>query len=507
MNNVAFPSTSLRRHCGVVLAAAAILVAPLATSIPAPAYAAPAPESFAPLVDQLLPAVVNVYTTQKIKPRQGLATPFGAMPDDPQLEPFRKFFEQFGGGIMPGMPEEGMGGMQEVTSLGSGFIIDASGYVVTNAHVIADAEEISIKLHDNRELKAEVVGRDTKTDLALLKVESDKPLPFVKFGNSDNARVGDWVIAIGNPFGLGGTVTAGIISARSRSINAGPFDDFLQTDAAINRGNSGGPMFNLQGEVIGINTAIFSPSGGNVGIGFAAPASLAQPILKQLREHGRTHRGWLGVKIQLVSPEIAESVGLSKTHGALVLDITQKGPAAKAGVKSGDIITSFNSREVSEMRFLPRLVADAPIGKAVPMTVWRNGKNVTLNVEIGELQEDAPSKAAKKEAAEKAAPAPAGEMLLGMRMARVGDALRARYEIPADVDGLVVVELKRGGTAAQKGLRVGDVLLEIQGTTLQSAEDFKTGLKKASDAKRKHALLRIWRAGEALFITVPVDAK
>ncbi len=470
---------------------------------PLPAFARAAPESFAPLVDPLLPAVVNVYTTQKMKsPGAGVGMPFGGNPNDPNMQRFKQFFDQFGMEAAPGMPgNEGPEIEQETTSLGSGFIIDPAGYIVTNAHVIADAAEISVKLHDNTELKAKLVGRDPKTDLALLKVESKTPLPFVKFGDSDASRVGDWVIAIGNPFGLGGSVSAGIISARERSINAGPFDDFIQTDAAINRGNSGGPLFNTDGQVIGINSAIFSPSGGNIGIGFAVPSALAQPILKQLRESGHVQRGWLGVKIQEVNAQIAESVGLDKAGGALVLDLVKDSPAAKAGVKNGDVILSFAAKPVGAMRSLPRLVAETPVGKAVPIEIWREGKKQTLTTTIALLKDD--EEQAAKAPAKSSDKAAAGEQLLGMRLSKVSDALRARYKIPAELEGLIIIDIAPGSAVLKQGLRPGDVLQQLQQTPLTSTDILRKGLEQAAKAGRNFALLRVWRGGQSMFITVP----
>ncbi len=325
----------------------------LAVGAPLQAMSTEVPGSFADLVEKLSPAVVNISTTQKVKGGVGImGLPLDQLPDSPEFEPFREFFERFGN-----QGKDGEGAEREVTSLGSGFIIDASGYIITNYHVIDAAEDVSVTLSDKSQYSAKIVGKDKKSDLALLKVEAKKPLPFVELGDSDAARVGDWVIAIGNPFGLGGSVTTGILSARQRSIHAGPYDDFLQTDASINRGNSGGPLFNMQGKVIGINSAIFSPSGGNIGIGFAVPSTIAKPIIEQLKAFGRTHRGWLGVKIQEVSQEIAESVGLEKPMGALVLEADPQSPGGKAGIQAGDIITQYNGRDITEMRFLPRMVA------------------------------------------------------------------------------------------------------------------------------------------------------
>jgi serine protease Do len=336
-----------------------------APSVVTPAYARAAPESFADLAEKLLPSVVNISTTQLTK-KQGRGL---EVPQFPPGSPFEEFFRDFFDRNRPDSQP------RKSTALGSGFIVDPAGYVVTNYHVIENAEEITVILQDDTNLKAKIIGRDTKTDLALLKVEPTKPLPAVKWGDSDKSRVGDWVVAIGNPFGLGGTVTAGIISARKRNINSGDYDSFLQTDASINRGNSGGPMFNLKGEVIGVNTAIFSPSGGSIGIGFAIPARQASLIVNQLRKYGRTRRGWLGVRIQTVTDQIAESLELEGAGGALVAGVTKDGPAEAAGLKAGDVVLSFDGRKVKQMRELPRIVAETPIEKEVKLKVWRNGKS------------------------------------------------------------------------------------------------------------------------------------
>ena len=351
------------------IAGLSFLIALFAWSLAAHARAAP--ESFADLAERLLPTVVNIATTQVVETRRG--------------EEFEEFFKEFferRGGQPP--PQE----KRRASALGSGFIIDASGYIVTNHHVIKDADEITVRLHDDTLLKAELIGSDEKTDLALLKVEFDKPLPATTWGRSEKTRIGDWVIAIGNPFGLGGTVTAGIVSARQRDINSGPYDDFIQTDAAINRGNSGGPMFNLDGEVIGVNTAIFSPSGGSIGIGFAIPSDLAKNVVMQLRQFGEVRRGWLGVRIQTVTEELAEGLRLGKPRGALVASVTEDGPAEKGGILGGDVILEFDGRTVPDMRKLPRMVAETPIGQDVEVVVWRKGEKKTVTIHLGELDEE-----------------------------------------------------------------------------------------------------------------------
>ncbi len=339
----------------------------------------PALDGFADLAEKLLPSVVNISTTQTVKQDQKREHSAPGRPQFPPGSPFEEFFKDFfdHNGQRGDQPEAKP---RKATSLGSGFVIDPSGYIVTNNHVIADADEITVILHDDTNLKAELVGRDTKTDVAVLKVKTDKPLAAARWGDSEKARVGDWVLAIGNPFGLGGSVTAGILSARQRDINSGPYDEFLQTDAAINKGNSGGPMFNMDGEVIGINTAIYSPSGGSIGIGFAVPSNLAKAVAAQLvnePDHA-VHRGWLGVRIQAVTDEIAESLGLDKPHGALVASVNDNGPAQTGGIQPGDVILNFDGKAVPDMRHLPRLVAEESVGKTVPVKVWRKRQETTL---------------------------------------------------------------------------------------------------------------------------------
>lgn len=351
-----------------------------------PASAASMPGSFADLVQRVKPAVVNIATTEKVDGRSEMAPDMPGMPfppDSPMGEFFRRFF---GPGATMGQSRP-----REVHALGSGFIIDPDGYVVTNNHVIDGADEITVILEGGDRLEAKVVGRDAKTDLALLKIDADEPLPYVSFGDSDAARVGDWVVAVGNPFGLGGSVTAGIISARGRDIHAGPFDDFLQVDAPINRGNSGGPLFSTSGEVIGINTAIYSPNGGNVGIGFATPSSLARTVIAQLREKGSVERGWLGVTIQSVTDDIADSLGLDEAEGALVSKVLPDSPAASAGLQQGDVILALNGQRITRFKTLPRLVAEAKTGKPATVTVWRDGREKDVTVTIGRMPEDTAS--------------------------------------------------------------------------------------------------------------------
>ena len=380
--------------------------------------------------------------------------------------------------------------------------------MVTNNHVIQDADEITVILHDDTNLKAEVVGRDTKTDIALLKVATDHGLVAVPWGDSDHMRVGDWVLDIGNPFGLGGTVTAGILSARARDINAGPYDDFLQTDASINRGNSGGPMFNLSGEVIGINTAIFSPSGGSVGIGFAIPSALAHTVVAQLEEFGHTRRGWLGVRIQGVTPEIAESLGMPKPHGALVASVTPNGPAAAAGIVPGDVVTLFDGKEVGEMRRLPRIVADTPINKAVPVVVWRKGKQLTVQVKVGELEaaEESGLLANAGDEPGKAPPAPAAPVKafdqVGLKLAPLSAELRQQFEIAADAKGVVVTEVLTGSPAADKGIRAGDLILEVSQQEVTNPADVAALVGKARGEGKKSVLLLVDRGGDLRFVAL-----
>lgn len=447
----------------------------------AAAQAREMPTSFADLADKLLPAVVNISTTQTIKNPERIPE----MPQFPPGSPFEEFFKEFFERQM--RPDAAP---RRATSLGSGFIIDASGFVVTNNHVIADADEITVTLHDDSVYTAKLVGRDTKTDLALLKIDpGKKALVAVSFGNSDVSRVGDWVLAIGNPFGLGGTVTAGIVSARARDINAGPYDDFLQTDASINRGNSGGPMFNIDGEVIGINTAIFSPSGGSIGIGFAIPSSLAKPVVEDLKKFGKTRRGWLGVRIQSLDQELAESMGLSEPKGALVASINDNSPASKGGLKPGDVILKFDGKDVNEMRKLPRVVAETPINKTVPVEIWRDGKRQTVNVNVGEM-EDEPAEQAK--APEKPQPDQGGVGIAGtgLSVATLSPQLREKFGIDEETKGVVVVDVK-DGPAAEKGMKAGDVITEAGHKPVRSPADLTKLIDQARASGQKFLLLRV----------------
>jgi len=460
--------------------------------------AAELPPSFADLVEKLTPTVVNISTTQKVKTGMS-GNPMLDMQQNEIPPEFREFFEQF---AMP----QGEQQEREAYSLGSGFIIDENGYVVTNNHVIADAEEITVILSDDTKLKAKIIGRDAKTDLALLKVDADKKLPFAAIGNSDTSRVGDWVIAIGNPFGLGGSVTAGIISARARNINAGPFDDFIQTDAAINRGNSGGPMFNMKGEVIGINTAILSPSGGSIGIGFAVPSNLAKPILTQLKNGGHINRGWLGVSIQNVTDEIADSLGMKKAAGALVLGISKGSPADKAGILVGDIITKFDGKEVKEMRFLPRLVAETDIGKVAEIEVLRKGSVKTLKITLGKLQEQ--EEANKDGDDNTGGNSENSSIVLGMSLNDITPELRSRYRLADDVPGVLVSKIAPTSQAARRGVKAGDVIVGIGDTAVESSKDVAPAIAELRKSGRKFALLRIIRGkNTTLFTTIPLEEK
>ncbi|MCC7047913.1 MAG: DegQ family serine endoprotease [Alphaproteobacteria bacterium] len=485
-------------------AALAASAAFLSFTLVAPAFARGAPESFADLVVQVKPAVVNISTTQKVEGPSREALP--QMPDLPENSPFRDFLEKFfnqqrqGGGM--DRPE------RKVNALGSGFIIDSAGYVVTNNHVIAKATDIKVKLTDNGEYKATLVGKDEKTDLALLKIDAKKPLPFVPWGDSDKAREGDWILAVGNPFGLGGTVTAGIISARGRDLASGPYDDYMQIDAPINRGNSGGPSFNMNGEVIGINTAIFSPTGGSVGIGFAVPSNVAKNVIDELRRTGTVERGWLGVQIQPVTQEVADSLGLKDAKGALVAGMTDNSPAGTAGIKQGDVITAFNGQPITELRDLTRAVAMTRKNTVAKVDVVRAGKSQSVNVTIGAMpkgEEVAAAQPDQQEDQTAAKDKETGIETLGLRLAPASAETRTKYGLKGEVKGAVVIGVQRDAPAAERGISVGDVIVGVGQDRVSSVNDVVSKVKRATDSKQKAVLLLIDRKGNERFIPVPLS--
>ncbi|MGB9045629.1 MAG: Do family serine endopeptidase, partial [Pseudolabrys sp.] len=394
---------------------------------------------------------------------------------------------------------------RRVNSLGSGFIIDASGLVVTNNHVIADADEVNVILNDGSTLKAEVVGRDQKTDLALLRVKPTKPLKAVKFGDSDKLRLGEWVIAIGNPFSLGGSVTAGIVSARNRDIQSGPYDNYIQTDAAINRGNSGGPLFNLNGEVIGVNTAIISPSGGSIGIGFAVPSKTVVPVIDQLREFKEVRRGWLGVRIQQVSDEIAESLSVKPARGALVAGIDEKGPAKPAGIEPGDVIVRFDGKDVKEMRDLPKIVADTPVGKDVEVVVVRKGKEEKMSVKLGRLEDEKQAALNNKQDATPDAK-PVVKKALGLDLANLTDELRKKHNIKDKVKGVLITGVDANSPAAEKRLAPGMVIAEVQQQPVTNAAELQQRIEKLKkDGKKAAVLLVVTPDGDPSFVALSLQ--
>lgn len=493
MNKIAAIDLGAARSWGVrTFFALAAVFAAFSVSV---AQAREIPASFADLAEDLLPAVVNISSSSTTA-GTGNRPP---MPPFPPGSPFEEFFEEF----FENQPQNGPA--RRPTSLGSGFVIDPSGIIVTNDHVIEGADEIKVRLNDDRVLTATVMGRDRKTDIALLKVDPEEPLPFVEFGDSGSARVGDWIVAIGNPFGLGGTVTAGIISSLARDIQQGPYDDFIQTDASINRGNSGGPMFNLDGKVIGINTAIFSPSGGSVGIGFAVPSNLARQVVADLREYGRTRRGWLGVRIQTVSEDIAESLEMGEAIGALVATVTEGSPAADAGVEPGDVIISFDGQTVEEMRRLPRMAAEAEIGKTVDLVVLRDGERITLPLTIGELEEEQTAEAVPANA--EGPDVAQGKIAdLGIEVARITPELRTDYSLSEEAAGVVITDVEPNSAAAEKGLARGDVIEEIDMRRVESPGDVTDQVAQAREKGRKNVLLFIDRDQGKLFVPVPLTA-
>ena len=468
------------------------------------ARAKPGPDGFADLAAKLLPAVVNISTTQTVQPDKSSHLP--DVPQFPPGSPFEEFFKDFMDRNQHSGATEPDTTPRHTTSLGSGFIIDPSGLIVTNNHVIDSADEITVTLQDDTTLKAEVVGRDTKVDLALLRVKAAKPLPAIKFGDSDQTRVGDWVLAIGNPFGLGGTVTAGILSARGRDIGSGQYDDFLQTDASINRGNSGGPMFNMTGEVIGVNTAIYSPSGGSIGIGFAIPSNMVKPVIDQIKLFGHPRRGWLGVRIQGVTDEIAESLGLDKPRGALIASVNDGGPAQKSGIQPGDVVLTFDGKEITDARHLPRLVAETPIDKPVKVMVWRKRKEELIDVKVGEF-DDTDQQANATDDGKPGAPSAAVEAVkvLGLSLSTITPELREKYSLADDASGVVVLDVAAGTPAAEKDIKSGDIIMEVAQEEVKTAAEVASKIDDARNAGRKSVLVLVDRQGELRFVGLRID--
>ena len=456
------------------------------------------PQSVAPLAKRLSDAVVNISTSQTVKGPAGVP-----LPKVPKGAPFEDFFDDFFN-KRGGVPH----GDRKISSLGSGFVIDGKeGLIVTNNHVIEGAEEIDVNFHDGTKLVVDkIIGRDTKADLALLKVTPRKPLTDVKFGSSDSIEVGDWVMAIGNPFGLGGSVSVGIISAKSRDINSGPYDDYLQTDAAINKGNSGGPLFNMNGDVIGVNTAIISPTGGSIGIGFAVPSDTVSNVIDQLKQYGEVRRGWLGVKIQSVTDDIAETLGLQENVGALVAAVTPDSPASKGGLQAGDVILTFDGKDVTTMRGLPKIVAQATIGKSVDVELLRKGKKQNTQVTVGRLEDDGDNASDLKGQDESEDEDPKGSAIIGLLLSPLTADLRKKYGLDDNIKGVVVESVDPQSAAATKGLKPGDVIVEAAQDTVSDPDDVAKSVEKVKKSGRKAVLLRVEDSkGDLRFVAVPVS--
>ncbi len=490
-------AVGLMTLAGIAGAATSVDSLKASTALTTPiVQAAALPASFSEVIARVGPAVVSVEVERGGVEAVAMQGDLDGMP--PHM---RRFFERFfddNDRSAPGTRQKRLAPRTprspNVTGVGSGFIIDRDGLIVTNHHVIKDAEKITVTLQTGKRYDAELVGRDPKTDLALLKIDGADKLPAVAFAGAD-AKVGDWVIAIGNPFGLGHTATTGIVSARHRNIGAGPYDDFLQIDAPINRGNSGGPVFNVNGNVVGINTAIFSPNGGNVGIGFAIPASLAGDVVADLKDDGKVDRGWLGVQIQPVGQDIADSVGLDHAMGAIVVSVLPDSPAAAADLKQGDVIVAVNGTAIATMRQLPRLIAGIAAGEEAELTVWRDGAKRTVSVKIGALQENAEVAAKSDTAAE--------TDVLGMELAELSTEIRGTYRIGSEVEGVVVTGVKPGAAAA-KGIAVGDVIAAIAGAAVTTPENVAAAVATAEQEKRKALLFLIKRQNTTRFVALPL---
>lgn len=469
------------------------LIMPLVTA--PPALAGEATHDFADLAAKVTPAVVNVAVTMKADAGDDEIRMSGKAPSD--MEEFmRQFSERFGGG--KGMPKMQPKPQQNAQAVGTGFIVDPSGIIVTNNHVAGKADKITVTLSDGRKFQAKLLGADEKTDLAVLKVESDKPLPYVEFGDAAKVRVGQSVMAVGNPFGLGGTVTTGIVSARGRDIQSGPFDDYIQTDAAINRGNSGGPLFDLNGKVIGINTAIFSPTGGSVGLGFAIPSTLAQPVVAQLKDHGRVERGLLGVQIQPVTAEIAESLSLGSASGALVAQVEPNSAAQKAGIVSGDVIKSVDGKDVAAIKDLTRTIASAQPGTTVKLGLWRDGKDMTVQAKLGDSQ---PAKEAKEAKADNKKAEVKEQASYGVALAPLTPEARKELGLKDDAKGALIASVEAGSPAADQGLQPGDVLQQVGRAAVDSPKDAAAKMREAKDSK-KPVLMKVLREGSTRFVAI-----
>ncbi len=458
-----------------------------------------APASFADLAARLLPGVVTVSSSEAVAASNGNMPPIPGLPPG---SPFEKFFHDF-------MQHQQPGGspppIERRQALGSGFIIDSSGIIVTNNHVIRGADTITVTLHDGTTLKAKLLGADSRTDLAVLKVTAGHPLPAVDWGDSDRARVGDWVMAIGNPFGLGGTVTAGIISARGRNINEGPYDNFIQTDAPINMGNSGGPLFDMNGHVIGINTAIYSPSGGSIGIGFSIPSNAARVVVDQLWKYGHARRGYLGVTIQDVSKDIAESLGLKQAGGAMVAGVVPGGPGAKAGLATGDVILRFDGQKVKDSHALPRIVAATAIGKTVAIEIWRDNARRTIEAVVGELP-PAHAQAALAEPAKPHEPAALALPGMGLSVAGIDAATRAKFHLAPDQKGVVITAVDGSSPAAERGVQPGDVILEVQQQEVSKPADVLDQIAAVRREKRQNVLMLLQNHGGTRWVPLPLAA-
>jgi serine protease Do len=489
---------------------AAIFLSATSLLISAPASAR-GPDGIADVAEKVIDAVVNISTSQTVEAKGG-GDGRGAMPQLPPGSPFEEFFDDFfknrrgPGGNSKGGDRGSDLQPRKTNSLGSGFIVDTSGIVVTNNHVIADADEINVIMNDGTKIKAELVGVDKKTDLAVLKFKPVKPLVAVKFGDSDKLRLGEWVIAIGNPFSLGGTVTAGIVSARNRDINSGPYDSYIQTDAAINRGNSGGPLFNLDGEVIGVNTLIISPSGGSIGIGFAVPSKTVVGVVDQLRQFGELRRGWLGVRIQQVTDEIAESLNIKPPRGALIAGVEDKGPAKPAGIEPGDVVVKFDGKDIKEPKDLSRVVADTAVGKEVDVVIIRKGAEETRKVTLGRLEDGDKAVQASAKTKEEPAEKPVTQKALGLDLATLSKDLRTRYKIKDSVKGVIITSVDGTSDAAEKRLSPGEVIVEVAQEAVSNAADVKKRVDQLKKDGKKSVLLLVANAdGELRFVALSVQ--